>query len=1287
MKSNILLLNLLIIVPLFGITQVPGKNLLQQSLLQKSKTINLPAEINENWYQQALTNIQNSEYRINPVLNSNANYKAANKNNKAAFVFNTGGYQVTNILQDNNLYNFSISGVGRNHIQWTTACFSHAYRENNTLVYNYGNFKAEYINDEGGMRQNFVIQNRPAGNDGDLSVEIALDHALKAKLNNNTQLQLNNKEGKDKVKILYDDLKAWDANHQVLAAHMELENNSHTLALVVDDKNAVYPVTIDPLNHIPEWTTSADAVLPGLLINLQLQVDALYGYNVAGLGDVNGDGFDDIAIGAPGAIDVIGATTIVGAGAVFVYFGSATGPSTTPDKVLRATTPVANASFGFSVAGGNVTGDGRNDIIVGAPFESYTANVAGSPSTATVTAGKVYVFRGEDLSAVGNPSPFLSLFLDGTGFFSNNLFGLIGTNVAINASFGFSVAATEDMNGDGLGEVIVGSPGYAAFTILPLLPVRTGTALVYYSSSLLTNTPVQLIAPSAVLLGIPTVSDGLLFGFSVDGLGDYNKDGKPDVIVGAPAGTTLLPPTNVLGGSAYIYTGTGVGVNTTHYAHLRATPSLIGTVANLFGYSVRGVRNAAAVRNGNVLIGAPSGSVLSNIVGGLRLKTGSVNVFTSTALAPNPAGELPDQSFSSPRGNSLLSILGGQNLAVSALFGASIDNMLDVNCDGINDIIVGEPLSTGVGIINSNAVGGAADIFIGNADGTYTTSLFWTLENNTNFPFGINAGSLLGYSVAGARHVRGASQGVRALVGAPGAALDFSTGIFNLGATFGTLFSFAAVDNGLGKAYLFGFDNCGLILNPDVNATFVNVPVPGNVSTNDVVPAGTAYGTPIPQPGNPGGGTITMNTDGTYTFTSTTPGIFHYQVPVCIPGQAPPCPTVDLKITVLDPPASPKPPVANTDIATTKMGIPVTINSLSNDKCSNTGCSLNPASVTVTIPPSNGTTSVDPGTGNITYTPNPGFTGKDTLSYQVCDNAATPLCATAQQIITVNATAAANSTSAADDYAYTPKSVTVNGNVKLNDTDPEGDVQTVTSQTTFVPNVGTLTLNTDGTFSFVPDPIFTGPVDFAYTICDNGIPIACASATLHILVATSGPLPVTLSNFSVSPKGCDVSVQWNFSDQVNGDFTEIERSDNGTSFLAVYKINFNGTISGFNTIKIAQLNSTGYYRLKVTDKDGRITYSEVKSVKTNCDRQQKLEVFPTLLASNTVVLFTTTDAKGISSLTLLDVYGRKLITRQVTIVKGTNRMSINSSSLSKGTYFIKIEGQDWNSETIKVIKE
>ena len=326
------------------------------------------------------------------------------------------------------------------------------------------------------------------------------------------------------------------------------------------------------------------------------------------------------------------------------------------------------------------------------------------------------------------------------------------------------------------------------------------------------------------------------------------------------------------------------------------------------------------------------------------------------------------------------------------------------------------------------------------------------------------------------------------------------------------------------------FRNTTPSFNPDINVTYVNVQVPGNVSTNDIVPAGTTYGTPILN-SKPSGSTatLTLNPDGTYTFIANTPGVYTYKVPVCVPGQSAPCPTSLLTITVLAPNTN-NPPVANTDIATTKVNTAVTLNSLANDKAGYPGGTLNPASVTVVTAPLHGTTTVNTTTGAITYTPATGFTGKDTLTYRVCDNSTPPLCATALQIITVEPANAINTTVAADDYNTTAINTAVSGNVKTNDSDPEGNTQTVTAQTTTSTGKGTLVLNADGTYTFTPVTGFTGSVSFVYTTCDNGVPQACANATLYITVASVPDLTPRINlnpNNIIGQSSMEITVQVN----------------------------------------------------------------------------------------------------------------------------------------------------------------
>jgi hypothetical protein len=153
------------------------------------------------------------------------------------------------------------------------------------------------------------------------------------------------------------------------------------------------------------------------------QEDPGFGGSVAGAGDVNGDGFADVIVGA--FLHDAGETN---EGAAFVYLGSGSGLSTTP--VWTGQGNQTNASFGCSVAGaGDVNGDGYADVIVGARDYQSTFPKEGA----------AFAYAGGAAGVASLPMWFAS-------------------GGAANASFGWSVACAGDVNGDGLADALVGAP-------------------------------------------------------------------------------------------------------------------------------------------------------------------------------------------------------------------------------------------------------------------------------------------------------------------------------------------------------------------------------------------------------------------------------------------------------------------------------------------------------------------------------------------------------------------------------------------------------------------------------------------------------------------------------------------------------------------------------------------------------------------------------------------------------------------------------------------------------------
>ncbi|MFB6287127.1 MAG: Ig-like domain-containing protein [Candidatus Bipolaricaulia bacterium] len=233
-------------------------------------------------------------------------------------------------------------------------------------------------------------------------------------------------------------------------------------------------------------------------------------------------------------------------------------------------------------------------------------------------------------------------------------------------------------------------------------------------------------------------------------------------------------------------------------------------------------------------------------------------------------------------------------------------------------------------------------------------------------------------------------------------------------------------------------------------------------------------------------------------------------------------------------------PTASNDSATTDEDNDVTIDVLSND--SDIDGSLDPASVTVTGAPTDGSTTVN-GDGSITYSPDQNFNGSDAFSYEVCDDGTpTPAkCATADVDVTVNAVN--DAPTASDDSASTDEDTPVTtANVLDKDTDPDGDTLSVSSVDDSS-TVGTVTDNGDGTFTYDPNGQFetlaqgeTATDSFGYTVVDGNGGTDTATVTVTISGANDAPSSTSIAD-QTNADGDSVSLD------VSANFSDVDGSD------------------------------------------------------------------------------------------------------------------------------------------------
>ncbi|MCE7067362.1 FG-GAP-like repeat-containing protein [Dyadobacter sp. CY326] len=519
----------------------------------------------------------------------------------------------------------------------------------NKIQLRQGILTEEYVNSEAGVRQNFIIRKAPEGTK-ELQVKLAAE-GLNVKDLQNNKLQFSSND-KGPSKLTYDGLKCWDANGKDLPATLSYKNG--LVEIAVNTSSAAFPVTIDPI-----VTSGNPGNANALLFGKQEFAEA--GKAVASAGDVNGDGFSDVVVGAPN-YDLAKAEK----GAFFIYFGSSAGLNPNGGILVQGDNYMGNIDFGGLVSGaGDVNGDGYGDVIVG------SGSVVGG-------LGAIYLYYGMEQGLNLNATRIESIY-------PGALFGKS------------SISTAGDLNGDGYSDIIVGASLFSNGQEFE------GAAFVFMGSP----TGISQIAADT----LESNQANSLYGKSVGSAGDVNGDGFSDVIVGAPAYDAVVAN----GGAAFVYLGSQNGLQKVPHVQLNGQQ-----MSSAFGMSVSSAGDLNADGYSDILVGSPD---FSNG----QSEEGAVYVY----LAASQGQGIQSQA------NHIIE--GGQ---IGGDFGRSVACAGDINGDGFSDIIIGEPSRDDAGKFGV----GWAQIYFGSVTGNLSAKSLITSDQGAAY---------LGSSVASAGDVNG----------------------------------------------------------------------------------------------------------------------------------------------------------------------------------------------------------------------------------------------------------------------------------------------------------------------------------------------------------------------------------------------------------------------------------------------------------------------------------------------------------------------------------------------------
>lgn len=228
------------------------------------------------------------------------------------------------------------------------------------------------------------------------------------------------------------------------------------------------------------------------------------------------------------------------------------------------------------------------------------------------------------------------------------------------------------------------------------------------------------------------------------------------------------------------------------------------------------------------------------------------------------------------------------------------------------------------------------------------------------------------------------------------------------------------------------------------------------------------------------------------------------------------------------------------------------------------------------------------------------------------------------------------------------------------------------------PTNGTIIFHADGSFTYTPNTNFEGADTLFYSICD---PFTCDTARVVIFVSSAAP--VTLLQFHVKRiNQQQAQLQFSTTAEINTSHFDIERSTDGRTFGNRIRLAAKGhpeTTTFYQTVDWLEASVPIYfYRLKMTDHDGRFAHSAILSLSLNQDdpNEQSMQVFPNPFSSHLNLLIDH-NIREMATITLYAMDGRVVKQQQQLLQNGSNLIMIQALlDLQRGPYLLEVKTKD-----------